>query len=139
MYNPLMKTGVMALFLGFLAGCGSGSTPPAGQAPAAKPPDETAAVAALRELNSAQDAYFKRNRRYALTYEELIEARILNDEPAAAVTGYEIRLRPSADAATYTAIARPATPAPNANHFFTDQSGIIRAEPGKDANKKLSN
>jgi hypothetical protein len=49
------------------------------------------------------------------------------------VRGYEIRLRPAPDAATYTAVARPAGAATNVNYFFTDQTGIIRAETGKDA------
>ena len=102
-----------------------------------KGPDELAAVAAISDVNAAQKTYFARNRRYALSYEELTEARFLKEEPTVQKTGYDIKLRPAADAASYAILAIPsassASPAP-ARHFFSDQTGIIRAEEGKDAN-----
>ena len=102
-----------------------------------KEPDEIAALAAISDVNAAQKTYFALNRRYALSYEELAEARFLKEEPAVEKTGYDIKLRPAADAASYAILAIPsassASPAP-ARHFFSDQTGIIRAEEGKDAN-----
>ena len=102
-----------------------------------KEPDEIAAVAAISDVNAAQKTYFARNRRYALSYEELAEARFLKEEPTIEKTGYDIKLRPAADAATYTVVGIPSPPTaspPGARHFFSDQTGIIRAEEGKDAN-----
>jgi hypothetical protein len=125
-----------------LAGCASNSstpqpqvqtqvaTPPSVQ----KAPDEAAAIAAIAAVNAAQKVYLARYRRYALTYEELMQGVFLKEEPVPENTGYEIKLRPSADAARYTIIATPATPSPTARHFFSDQTGDIRAEQGKDAN-----
>jgi len=107
--------------------------PPASQ----KAPDEIAALAAISDVNAAQKTYFARNRRYALTYEELTGALFLKEEPTAQKTGYDIKLRPAADAATYTVLGIPSPPtasSPGARHFFSDQTGIIRAEEGKDAN-----
>ena len=102
-----------------------------------KEPDEIAAVAAISDVNAAQKTYFARNRRYALTYEELAEARFLKEEPTIEKTGYDMKLRPAADAPTYTVVGIPSPPTaspPGARHFFSDQTGIIRAEEGKDAN-----
>ena len=113
------------------------STTPAASAPATPPPvkapDENAAISALREINEAQKAYFGRNRRYALDYEELTSGHFLKEEPAVSASGYEIKLRPSADAARYVVIAAPASNSSGARHFFTDQTTDIRAETGKDA------
>jgi len=135
-----MKHALAFCVLFILAGCGE--QPAARQvtevreAPAAskKAPDEIAAVAAISDVNAAQKTYFARNRRYALTYEELTEARFLNEEPTVQKTGYDIKLRPAADAATYTVLAIPSPPTSPARHFFSDQTGVIRAEEGKDAN-----
>jgi hypothetical protein len=100
---------------------------------AAKPADEQAALQTLTEINQAQSDYFARSRRYAITYDELIETLFLKAEPAADVTGYDIRLRPAADASRYTIIASPLSSSPAIRHFLTDQTGVIRAEQGKDA------
>jgi hypothetical protein len=97
-------------------------------------PDEIAAVAAISDVNAAQKTYFARNRRYALTYEELTGALFLKEEPTVEKTGYDIKLRPAADAATYTVLGIPSPPTSPARHYFSDQTGIIRAEEGKDAN-----
>ena len=103
-----------------------------------KEPDEIAAVAAISDVNAAQKTYFARNRRYALTYEELAEARFLKEEPTIEKTGYDIKLRPAADAASYAILAIPSASSSTSlvppRHFFSDQTGIIRAEEGKDAN-----
>jgi len=107
-----------------------------GSAPAAqtrKAPDESAALDSLAKANEAQAFYFNRNRRYALTFDELIESRYLKTEPGPAETGYDFKLRPAADAQTYTLLAVPATPSQTARHFFTNQTGAIHAEAGKDA------
>jgi hypothetical protein len=105
------------------------------RAPASqKAPDENAAVTAISQINAAQKDFFARNRRYALTYEELMQGFFLKEEPTTAKTGYDIKLRPSADAARYTVVAIPATPSPATRYFFSDQSGEVRAEQGKDAN-----
>jgi hypothetical protein len=112
-----------------VAGCGAGNTSPASTAPAA---DENAALDALKKTNEAQALHFKINRRYALTYDELLESRLLNAAPAAE-SGYDFRLRPAADAQSYRLIATPAGNAAAARHFFTDQTGVIRAETGKEA------
>jgi type II secretory pathway pseudopilin PulG len=104
-----------------------------GQASGGKAPDETAALDAITKISDAQTNYFRRNRRYALTFDELIDAHLLNTTPTAAQTGYDFSLRPSADAQTYKLSVNPTTPAPTARHFFSDESGTVRAETGKDA------
>jgi hypothetical protein len=123
-----------------LAGCSSPAptmqnpTPAANSSPApSKGPDETAALDAITKINSAQATYFKVNRRYALTYEELVEARFLTGEPSAAQTGYEFKLRPAADAQSYRLSVSPAVSSPGARHFFTDQTAVVHAEQGKEA------
>ena len=138
-----VKSYIALVILGLLlAACGNNPAPtmqsntaPAGAANPApsKPSDEKAAVDAIAKVNEAQATYFKLNRRYALTYEELIDGHLLNSEPAAAQTGYEFKLRPAADAQSYKLSAAPAGPAADARHFFTDQTGVVRAETGKDA------
>ncbi len=99
-----------------------------------KTPDESAALAAIAEVNAAQKIYMARNRRYALTYDELREARFLKEEPTVEKTGYDIKLRPAADAGSYAVLAVPSTPSAAARYFFSDQTGVIRTEQGKDAN-----
>jgi hypothetical protein len=98
---------------------------------APKAPDEAAAVAALKEINRAQEDFIRRTRRYSQTFDELIVQHLLNAEPAVETTGYSFLLRPSPDAVSYTVTATPS--APEARHFFTDQTGVIRAESGKPA------
>ena len=105
-----------------------------GPATPQKAPDESAALAAIAAVNSGQKDYIGRNRRYALTYEELLEGFFIKEEPTVQNTGYEIKLRPAADAASYIVLAVPSTPSPEIRHFFSDQTGTIRAEQGKDAN-----
>jgi hypothetical protein len=122
-----------------LSGCG-GNTPTmqngassAGAASNGKAPDETAALDAIAKVSDAQTNYFRRNRRYALTFDELIDAHLLNSAPTAAQTGYDFSLRPSADAQTYKLSVNPSAPTPTIRHFFSDESGAIHAETGKDA------
>jgi len=111
-----------------LASCSSGDRPAAPEG-AAKPPDENAAIAALKEINRAQADFIRRTRRYAQRTDELIADSLLKGEPAA--EGYTIQMLPSADAVSYTVSATPHTP--DARHLFTDKSGVIRAEKGKPA------
>ena len=129
----------IALFLLAVAltACGNNNSP-AGQPEAAtastKAPDASAALDAVRKTSEAQATYFKINRRFALTYDELVEARLMNNEPTAAQTGYEFKLRPAADAQTYKLVVVPSDPkATTVQYFFTDQTGAIRAETGKEA------
>ena len=135
-----VKTCTALLIFGMmLTACGGNTTPtmqtntPAAAAAPAKAPDESAALDAIKKINDAQSTYFKINRRYALSYDELLEGHFLNSEPTAAQTGYEFKLRPAADAQAYTLAAVPAAPSAAARHFFTDQTGVIHAETGKDA------
>jgi hypothetical protein len=130
---------VLLLIAIALSGCG-GNTPTvqnaassAGAAAGGKAPDETAALDAITKISDAQTNYFRRNRRYALTFDELIDAHLLNTVPTAAQTGYDFSLRPSADAQTYKLSVNPTAPAPTARHFFSDESGAVHAETGKDA------
>ncbi len=137
-----VKTWIALLFVGMaLAACGGETTPTmqskspqAAAAPAAtKRPDESAALDALRKTIEAQSTYFKVNRRYALTYDELIEAHLLKSEPSAE-TGYDFKLRPAADAQTYKLSVIPTdSNSATARHFFADQTAVIHAETGKDA------
>src|SRR5262249_6338291 len=99
----------------------------------AKPADEAATIRILGEVNQAQADYMKRNRRYALMYDELIESHVLQQEPSKDATGYEIKLRPAADAPSYRVVATPLSPSPNTRYFYTDKTGVIRAEQGKEA------
>jgi hypothetical protein len=96
---------------------------------ASKPPDEAAALAALKAINDGQAGFIRRTRRYAQTTNELVADRLLSGEPSA--EGYTIQMLPSADAVSYTATATPRTP--DGKHFFTDKTGVIRAETGKPA------
>jgi hypothetical protein len=135
-----MKTLVLAIIgLTLLAACASqpdeSPTPSTEAIPtdSTTRPDEQQAIAALAKINEAQASYFMRNRRYALAYDELITAFFLKAEPTASESGYEITLRPSADASHYTVIAKPVSGVPTTRHFFTDETGVIRAEAGKDA------
>ncbi len=134
-----MKLLIVVLTFILLGACGGAPTsaPSANAEKAAAPakaPDENAALAALKDIHQAQADYFRRNRRYALTLEELTDERFLKKEPTINDTGYDIRLRPAADAASYTVLATPASGAPEVRRFFTNQTGEIRAEQGKDAN-----
>ena len=134
------RRGRLAFFVALiLAGCGG--QPPAQKdtttQPASAPqkqPDESAALASISEVNAAQKIYIARYGRYALTYDELIQALFLKEEPTVEKTGYDIKLRPAADAASYTVLGIPASASSEARHFFSDQTGLIRAEKGKDAN-----
>jgi hypothetical protein len=124
---------IIGIFLS-LSACGgppptNTSTP--APAKATKAPDETAAIRVLGEINKAQADYIRRNRRYALTFDELVESHFLKEEPSKDTLGYEIRLRPSADAASYTVTATPVSSP--ARYFFTDKTGTIRAEPALEA------
>ena len=87
----------------------------------------------IAKITDAQSNYFRRNRRYALTFEELVDAHLINTPPASAQTGYEFSLRPSADAQTYKLAVNPTAASPTARHFFSDESGTVRAEAGRDA------
>jgi hypothetical protein len=120
---PILRT--LPLLLILLTSCSSSAPPP----PDTKPPDEAAALAALKDINRAQADFIRRTRRYAQRTEELIAERLLTTEPAA--EGYTLLMLPSADAVRYTVKATPAKV--DARHFFTDQTGVIRAETGKPA------
>jgi len=87
----------------------------------------------LTEINSAQADYLRRNRRYALTYDELMDAHLLSEEPSKSASGYEINLHPAADAESYTIEAKPVPPSASARFFYSDKTGIIRAEQGREA------
>jgi ABC-type oligopeptide transport system substrate-binding subunit len=125
------------LILSFAAllGCGTNSSPATQTAAPSPPPapNESATLDAIKKINDAQADYFKRNRRYALTFDELVDAHLLTNEPAPAQTGYEFKLRPAADAQTYKLLVSPAARSAAARYFFTDQSGTVRSETGKDA------
>jgi len=104
------------------------SEPPA---PPRDPKDlEHAAIANLGEINRAQADFLRRTRRYAQSFNELIAERLMQAEPPED-SGYKFSLYPSPDAVSYTLTATPL--APGARHFFTDQTGIIRAEQNKPA------
>ena len=138
-----VKNSFALLIMGMLlAACSSETAPtmqskaPAAAAPpaATKSPDENAALDALHKINEAQATYFKLNRRYALSFEELVDARLISSEPSAAQTGYDFKLRPAADAQTYKLFVVPAdSNAVTARRFFMDQTGAIHGESGKDA------
>jgi hypothetical protein len=133
--------GVLLLVTIALSGCG-GNTPTmqsgtgsstGGQASKGKAPDETAALDTITKISDAETNYFRKNRRYALTFDELIEAHLLNSAPDTAQTGYDFSLRPAADAQTYKLTVNPTASVPTARHFFSDESGTVHAETGKDA------
>jgi hypothetical protein len=136
-----VKTWFLVSVLGvLLTACGGGQPatqtggPTASKSPASTAAaDENAALDALRKVNDAQSTYFKVNRRYAITLDELIEIHFLKAEPSAA--GYDFRLRPAADAQSYRLFAAPKASgsAAAARYLFTDQTGTIRAESGKEA------
>jgi uncharacterized lipoprotein YmbA len=137
-----VKKAILLLTVTMLAGCGGNTSPsmqnsanssaPAAQAVTAKPPDESAALDAIAKINDAQANYFRRNRRYALTFDELVDAHLLNSAPSAE-TGYDFTLRPAADAQTYKLAVNPAASSPSVRHFLSDESGAVHAEAGRDA------
>jgi sulfite reductase beta subunit-like hemoprotein len=113
-------------FLLLVSCSGSNQTP--ANTPA-RPVDEQAALNVMKEINRAQADFIRRTRRYAQTTQELIDDRLLDPEPVA--EGYRIRMVPSPDAVSYTVEAAPVDD--SGRHFFTDKTGIIRAEAGKPA------
>jgi hypothetical protein len=124
------KSWSLLLLLLLLSSCGQ----PAQEQPAdatSKPPDERAAIAALKDTNEAQANFIRRTRRYAQTYQELIAEKLMTERPS--VEGYEILLRPSPDAVSYSVIATPSTASASTRHLFSDQTGIIRADLDKAA------
>lgn len=129
--------GIFATLL--LVGCsGSNENAPTGSSnatmQASKPaPDENAAAQFLSTLNKAQDDYHKHTRRYAIAFDELVDAHFLDAVPAEDKIGYTFTMRPAADAESYTVTAKPMQPGSTVHFFFTDQTGVIRAETGKDA------
>ena len=125
--NILRTTLTLLLVVSVLLSCSSETQP----AKATKAPDDAAAVVALKEINRAQADFIRRTRRYAQSVDELIAQHLLSTEPTAVETGYDFLMRPSPDAVSYTVTATPS--APEARHFFTDQTGVIRAESGKPA------
>ena len=132
-----MKYGALILMLlpVFATGCSESSVPKQTVTRPAelKPADETAAIRILGEINQAQADYIRRNRRYALTFDELIESRFMKQEPSKDTTGYEIKLRPAADAASYRIVASPIGASATSMFLFTDKTGVIRREQGKEA------
>jgi hypothetical protein len=87
----------------------------------------------LQQVNRAQEDFIRRTRRYALTYDELVAEYLLKEQPTGEATGYDIVLKPSPDAVSYSVIATPRSEASNFRHFFTDKTGVIRAETGRAA------
>jgi hypothetical protein len=110
-----------------LSGC---SSSPDSATTTAAAPDEKAAIAALGQINRAQKDFFRRSRRYALTYEDLIAEKLLAAQPTA--PGYDIQMKPSPDASRYTITAAPQA-SPTARYLFMDETGVVRGEPGKTA------
>ena len=132
---------VCILLLSGLVSCSEAPktiTPAAAQPSMSRPADDAGAVQNLREINTAQANYQHRTRRFALSFEELVEAHLLNQDPSKSVSGYEISLHPSADAESYTLTATPTMAGANTRYFFSDKSGVIRVEQGKDANAASS-
>jgi len=136
-----MKRCLVLVVLLTLAGCTNApadkSGPTTVQIPTPKA-DDTAAVKALKEVYLGQELYLQRNRRYALTFDELVESHILQQDPSKSAGGYEISLHPAADAESYTLAATPVSPSASARYFFTDKTGVIRAEQGKEATSSSS-
>jgi hypothetical protein len=133
-----VKTHIALIVFGIvLAGCSGSSpaTPTASQTstPAAVKPDETVALTLIRKINEAEATFFKINRRYAIEFEELIEAHLMDSQPSSPATGYKFNLHPTPDAAAYKMSVVPSDSSAPVRHFFTDQSGVIHAETGKDA------
>jgi len=138
----LKTTLLVVLATILLMGCGRSSPEkpaPAAQAatpaPVAKVPEdaERQAVAWIRKINTAQSDFFRKNRRYALTSEDLVDARLLLEEPQSTEIGYEIKLRPTAAADKYTILATPVAAISDKRHFYSDMTGKIRSELGRDA------
>jgi hypothetical protein len=129
-----VKTYIALILLGAaLTACGGTASKDSNSATGGKAPDENAALETMRKVNEAQSTYFKLNRRYAIGYDELVAAHLLDGEPTAAQTGYDFKLRPTADAQTYKISVVPGGGSTAVRYFYTDQTGVIRAEAGKDA------
>src|SRR5688572_8387130 len=125
-----MKRRILSILLVFiLASCGTPATEQRTQIA----PDENGAIAALQAINQAQQDFIRRTRRYAQTYDELVMAVLLKERPSATTLGYDIVMRPSPDAVSYSIIATPAGNPGQVRHFFTDKTGVIRAEQGRAA------
>jgi hypothetical protein len=115
---------------------GAASQPASAQTANASAPNESAALDAIAKINDAQANYFRRNRRYALNFDELVDAHLLNSDPSAGQTGYDFKLRPAADAQAYKLFVNPMGASPTVRHFFSDESGAVHADVGKDASEE---
>src|SRR5688572_33114611 len=124
----IMKTLIALLTLAVLFACSSENKP---APPPSKAPDELAAIEAIRQVTEAQTNFIRRTRRYAQTFEELINEKLLNAEPKKADTGYDFLLLPSPDAVHYSVTATPS--AAGARYFFADDTGVVRVEKDKAA------
>jgi hypothetical protein len=117
----------LSVALSLLVSCSETKAPE----PAQKPPDEMATIAALREINEGQAIFIKLTRRYAQFLSELVKDHQIKKEPKKGEIGYDIFLIMAPDAVSYTMTATPM--APGGRYFFTDQTGVIRAEKDKPA------
>lgn len=97
---------------------------------------EAAAFGWIEKAVDSQLNFFRRNRRYALTFEELQQAHLIMEEPDKDVVGYDFRMRPTPAADRYSVIATPVHATPGAVHFYADMKSGIRAEKGKEATDK---
>ncbi len=94
---------------------------------------EAQALQAVRDVSEAQTNFVNLNRRYALTLGELVQELTLGEDPSLADSGYQIRMRGSPNADTYSLTAQPSTRIDSKRSFFVDSTGIIRWELGQPA------
>ena len=95
---------------------------------------EANALEAVRNVIEAQANFISLNRRYALTLGELVQELTLDEDPSLADGGYQIRMRGSPNADTYSLTAEPSIGTGSKRSFFVDSTGIIRWELGQPAN-----
>ena len=88
---------------------------------------------AVRDIGQAQASFMMLRRRHALTLEELVQERLLDNDPSLDDNGYRIRMRGSPSADAYSLTAEPVSQSGSSRSFFVDSTGIIRWALGQPA------
>ena len=94
---------------------------------------EEAVLGSIREIHQAQTDFMARERRYAQFFDALVEGGYLDAPPDGLGTGWDLRMRPSPAADSYTLSAEPGSGASGKRFFFSDETGVIRWERGRPA------
>ena len=94
--------------------------------------NEAAALAALRKINTAAQAYFyEEGLAGGITLEKLIKSGMISDIYAHEYKGYRFNVKSKGD--NIQVFADPVTDGPEQRHFLIDGSGAVRTEQSRSA------